>query len=154
MCTKNQNQMIHGSWETEWDRQNFLLSFRPFFCLFTLLIIQKSEFFKNKKNSWRYYPFTHVYHKWRSDNIWFLKWKTRHIFFCHFGPVFVFSPFWQPRKSKFWKIEENTWRCYHFTHVNHKWKSNDAWLLKYGAQQIFFFFFLSFWTVFCAFVSL
>ena len=24
ICTKNHNQMVYGSWDTKWDRQNFL----------------------------------------------------------------------------------------------------------------------------------
>ena len=31
------------------------------------------------KKAWRYYPFTHVYHKWRSYDVWFLRygaWQT------------------------------------------------------------------------------
>ena len=30
-----------------------------------------------KKNAWRYYPFTHVYLKWRSYDKWFLKYKAQ-----------------------------------------------------------------------------
>ena len=44
----------------------------------------------------------HVYHKWRSHDIWFLQyrvWQTK--FFCHFGSFFTLSAPWQPRKSKF-----------------------------------------------------
>ena len=35
MCIKNHNHMQHGSWDTEWDRKNFL-SFWAIFCPFTL----------------------------------------------------------------------------------------------------------------------
>ena len=34
---------------------------------------------KMKKWTWRYYHFTHVYHKWQSYDVWFLKygaWQT------------------------------------------------------------------------------
>ena len=48
MCTKNHNHMMHGSWDTEWDRQNFL-SFWTSFCPFTLLRTWKSKFCKNEK---------------------------------------------------------------------------------------------------------
>ena len=34
MCTKNHNYMMYGSWDTEWDRQSFLL-FWAIFCSFT-----------------------------------------------------------------------------------------------------------------------
>ena len=50
------------------------------------------------------------------------------VIFCTFIPQ-------QPEKLKFWKNEKNTWRCYHFTHVYHKWQSYDKWFLRYGAWQ-------------------
>ena len=51
------------------------------------------------------------------------------------------------QKIRFWKKEKNSWRDYHFTNEFHKWKSYDAWFLRYGVQQIF----LSLWTIFCPF---
>ena len=35
--------------------------------------------------------------------------------------------------------------------MHHKWKSYDAWFLRYGARQTFF---LSFWVIFCPFIPL
>ena len=34
ICTKTHNHMMYGSWDTKWDRQNFL-SFWAIFCSFT-----------------------------------------------------------------------------------------------------------------------
>ena len=83
-------------------------------------------------------------------------WSTTDRIFCHSGPFFAilpsfallpffFLPFcpltfftfylfctflpYVPRKSKFWKNEKNTWRCYHFTNVYH-----NVWFLRYGVQ--------------------
>ena len=39
-----------------------------------------------------------------------------------------------PENQNF-KIEQNTRRFYHFTHLNHKWQSYDVWFLRYGARQ-------------------
>ena len=33
----------------------------------------------------------------------------------HYGPFCALSPPWQPRKSKFWKIEKKIWRYYIIT---------------------------------------
>ena len=33
-CTKNHNHMMYGSWDTEWEKQDFLL-FWAILCLFT-----------------------------------------------------------------------------------------------------------------------
>ena len=35
--------------------------------------------------------YIHVYHKWRSYDLWFLKYKVRQTNFCHFGPFFALS---------------------------------------------------------------
>ena len=55
------------------------LSFWTIFCPFSPLIIQKLKFKKNEKNIWSYYFFTHMYHKWQSSDVWFLRygvWQT------------------------------------------------------------------------------
>ena len=57
-----------------------------------------------------------------------MQWTIFFVIFCTFIPQ-------QPEKLKFWKNEKNTWRCYHFTHVYHKWQSYDKWFLRYGAWQ-------------------
>ena len=63
-----------------------------------------------------------------------------------------FLPFQSPDnpENQNFKIEKNTWRYYHFTHLHHKWQSYDVWFLRYGTQHNF----LSFWTVFCPFIPL
>ena len=38
---------------------------------------RKLKFGKNVKNTWRYYPFTHVYHKSRSYDVWFLRYEVQ-----------------------------------------------------------------------------
>ena len=72
MCTKNHDHMMYASWDVECDRENFL-SFGPFFTL-TPLTIQKIKFLK-KKNTWRYYTFTNVYHN--EDHMMHGSWDTR-----------------------------------------------------------------------------
>ena len=47
--------------------------------------------------------------------------------FLSFWTIFcTFTHPWQPKKSKFWKNEKSTWRCYHFSYVYHKWQSYCA----------------------------
>ena len=43
-----------------------------------------------------------------------------------------------PENQNF-KIEKNTWRYYHFTHLHYKWQSYHIWFLRYGARQTEFF---------------
>ena len=75
-------------------------------------------FEKNGKNTWRYDHFAHVYHKWQSFDVWFLRYGVRQTIFCHFGQFFALYPLTTP-KIKFWKNENNIWR-YHFTYVYQK----------------------------------
>ena len=64
--------------------------------------------------------FIHVNHKWRSYDIWFLLYKVPQT------EIFVilghFLPFQSPdnQENQNFKIEKYTWRCYHFTHLHHK----------------------------------
>ena len=51
---------------------------------------KKSKFWKNEKSTWRNYHFTHVYHKWQSYDVWFLRyraWQTGSL--DHFGSFFA-----------------------------------------------------------------
>ena len=101
MCTINVKYMMYGSWDMEPDGQN-VLSFWTIFCTVTPLITQKSKFWKNeKKNTWRYYHFTHVHHKWQSHDVWFLRygeWKTElFVILDHFLP---FCPTNSPKNQK------------------------------------------------------
>ena len=68
-------------------------NFGPFFALVPHYWPQKLTFGKNVKKAWRYYPFTNAYHKYRSYDIWFLRYKaTTNRGFCHFGPCFALWP--------------------------------------------------------------
>ena len=79
--------------------------------------------------------YIHVYHKWRSYDIWFLKYKVRQTeIFVILGHFLPFQPLDNLENQNF-NIEKNTWRYYHFTHLHHKWQSYDAWFLRYGAQK-------------------
>ena len=76
---------------------------------------KKLKFWKTEKKPWRYYHFTHVYHKWQSwcmvPDIWSV------TDFLSFWTIFwPFTP-WKPEKSKFCKNEKNTWGYHHFTDV-------------------------------------
>ena len=47
--------------------------------------------FKNIKNTWRYYPFTHVHHKSKSYDVWFLRYKVQRTFLL-FQAIFSLWP--------------------------------------------------------------
>ena len=104
MCTINDNHMMYGSWDMEHDWQN-VLSFWTIFCPSTPYEPEKSKFWKNENNAWKYYRFTQVHHKWQSYDVWFLiyqVWRTvlsyeqfyddEQFYFCHFGQFFALLP--------------------------------------------------------------
>ena len=84
--------------------------FGPFFAFLPLLplMIPKIKILKKKKmkkmpgDTIIFILYTHVYHKWKSYDIWFLKykvWKTE--IFVIFGQFFALSAPLKPGKSKF-----------------------------------------------------
>ena len=64
---------------------------RPFFALLPHHWPRKLKFGKNVRNTRRYYPFTQVYHKSRSYDVWFLRNKVQRTEFFvilgHFYPL-------------------------------------------------------------------
>ena len=102
-----------------------------FLPIFPLTTPKIKIFKKVRKNTWRYYHFTNVYHEWQYD-LWFLRYGEYFVILDHF------LSFCSPNNLKnqnFDKNEKTTWRYYHFTYVYHKWQSYDVWFLRHGAQQ-------------------
>ena len=74
----------------KWIVTDMFCSFWIIFSPFTHYWHQKSKFEKNVKRTWRYYPFTHVYQKWRSYDLWFVRSETRQNFLSFWD---IFYPF-------------------------------------------------------------
>ena len=74
-----------------------------FFFPLTLLTTCKIKIIKNEKNTWRYYHFTLVSHKWWLYVVWFLRYGAGQtdffVILCHFLPIWL-------GKSKFWKNDK------------------------------------------------
>ena len=91
--------MMYAYSDMECDRHNFL----SFYAILTPILTP----LKNAKSTWRYYPVTHVYHKSKSYDVWFLRYKMQWteslIILDHFLP---FDPPINPKN--------------HFTLVYHK----------------------------------
>ena len=72
-----------------WSKTDIIFChFRPFFVLLPHYWHRKLNFGKNVKNTRRYYPFTHVYHKSRSYDVWFLRYKVQRTEFLSFWAIF------------------------------------------------------------------
>ena len=109
MLTKNHNHMRYSSWDTEWDKPNFLL----FWSIFCPNNPQNQNFEKMKKTTGCHH-FIYVYQKsWLYMLPEIL--SATNITFCHFGPFFALLPHYWPRKLKFGK--NVNWRLYPFTCV-------------------------------------
>ena len=110
-----------------WVRQTFC-HFGPFFALLPLppLMIPSVKILKKMKKM----PgdtillYTHVYHKWRSYiyGCWNIRCNRQK--FSTFWAIFL-QPLDKPENQSL-NIEKNTWRYYHFTHLQHKWQSYDV----------------------------
>ena len=91
LCNKKNNHMMYAYSEI-WSATDIIFChFRPIFALLPHYWPGKLKFEKNVKNTWRYYPFTHVYHKSRSYDVWFLRYKVQRTEFFvilgHFCPL-------------------------------------------------------------------
>ena len=80
---------------------------RPFFVLLPHYWPQKLKFGKKFKNTWRYYPFTHVYHKSKSHHVCFLRYKVQRTeLFVILGHFLPFDPPNNPKNQHFEKSLE------------------------------------------------
>ena len=105
MCTINDNHMMYGSSDMERNGHTFL-SFCTVFCPFIPEQLRKSKFWKNERNTWRYYHFTNVYHKWQSYKMVPERWSSTNNLFSFLVVFFSFTPL-TTAKSKSWKNEKN-----------------------------------------------
>ena len=89
MCTKNHNHMKYGSWDMEWDRQNFL-SFKFNFCRFTPLTTWRIKMKKKKKNEKKSEDVIILYRCTINENhLMYGSWDMEHkIFFFSFWAIF------------------------------------------------------------------
>ena len=134
-CMKNHDHMLYYSWGMVRDRCNYF-SFWAIFCPFTPIAVQKIKIFKKWKKHVEISSFYTCVPKimiicYTVPEIWCV---TDVIVIFHFGLFFALL-LQQPKNSKFWKNEKNSWRYHHFTYVYQKLWSNDVWFLRYGAHQ-------------------
>ena len=140
MPTINDNHMMYGSWNMEWNWHN-CLSFWAIFCLFISLTTRNIKILEK----WvKCLEILSVYKcVLQMIIIWCMVPEIQGAtdrFFCQFRLFFAFyNPSLSPLTT--WKTKilikwKHAWICYyHFTYVNQKWKSYDLWFLRYGARQ-------------------
>ena len=78
-CTINDNHMMYGSWDMKRDGESFF---------------------------W-YYHFTHVYHKWQSCDVWFLRYEEwRTDLFVILDRFLTFYPTNNPKNQNFENLKK------------------------------------------------
>ena len=126
--------------------------FRPIFALLHHYWPKKWKFRKNVKNTWGYYPFTHVYHKSKSCDVWLLRYKVQWTeFFYILGHFLHFDPPNNPENQSFEKLKKMSGDIF----ILHLRTANDDHMMygssdiKHGRQNV-----LLFWAIFCLFIPL
>ena len=155
MCTKNQNHMIYSSWDTEWDRNNFLL-FWAIFSPFTPLplMILKIKILKKKKKWKKCLEILSFYTCMGTINEWYTGPEIRGAtdrnilsfwaIFCLFSPLTT----WKIKTLKLKKTAVDI-IILHICTINDNHMIYGSWDMQRDRQN-----FLSFWTVFCLFTPL
>ena len=133
MCTGNHNHIRCSSWDTEWDRHNFL-SFWAMFCRYTTLHPTFNNLEIKILEKWKKAYRDVILQSWcMLPEIW----SVTDIIFCHARPVFALLPHYWPQQSKFKKSKKPGDII--LLHVFHKWRSYDAKFLRYGANILDYF---------------
>ena len=127
-----------------WSVKDIIFYFRPFFALLPHYWSQKVKLKKNVKNPLRSYLFTHVYHKSRSYDVWFLGYKVQRaelfVILSHFCP---FTPLTtQKIKTLKNKIPADI-AFLHLRTTNDDHMMYGSWDIEHDRQN-----FLSFWAIF------
>ena len=120
---------------------------------------RKIKSLKKGKKPWGYYHLTHVYSKWQSNDLSFLRYEVRQTeFFVNLDP---FLHFYLPHsippppvttwKSNFWKKWKTSGDIIilHMCNINENHVVCGSWYMECNGHN-----FLSFWTIFCPFTPL
>ena len=113
----------------------FFCHFRSFFALLLHYWPQKLKSGKNVKNTWIYYPFTHVHHKSRSHNIWLVRYKVQfYVILGHFSP---FDPTNNPKNQNFEKIKTTPGDIInlHLCNTNNDHMMYGSWDIKHNRHN-------------------
>ena len=134
----------------ECNRQIFL-RFWTIVCPFALTT-QRIKIWKNEKTAWRYYHFIHVYHKWQSYDVWFLRYGAWQTFFVILDNFLHFYPPNNPKNQNFVKMKESPGDIIplYMCTINENHMMYGSWDMECVTDRIF----VSFRTVFCTFTTL
>ena len=131
-----------------WQIVLFLVILDHFFA-FTPLTTQKIKTLKKLKNNLIYYHFMHVYHKWQSYDVWFLRYRAwRTNFFFYFGQFFALLSLKNMKNQNFEEKEmPGDIIILHKCNKIHDHMLFCSWYMARDRWNCYF----SFWTIFCTF---
>ena len=133
-CTKNEDHMMHGSWDMKRDR--IFCHFGPTFA-FLLLTTKKIKILKKwKKTPWDII-ILHMY-TIKDNHMMYGSWIIKHNteFFVILSYFLHFYPPNNPKNQNLEKMKKNPWRYHHFTIVYQKSWSYAILFLRYGVWQM------------------
>ena len=105
-----------------WVQQTKIFDILAIFCPFIPLTIWKIKILTLKKNTWRYYYFIYVHHKWQSYDVWFLTyrvWQTE--FFVILDRFLPFYPPMDQGNQNFQKNRKKHLKIHHLTNMTVVW---------------------------------
>ena len=152
---KNHNQMMYGSWDLEWDRQNFLSFWMLFFpfpprplkykvqqtnfscfgLFFALSALWQNRKSKKTPGNIIILPICTINDNHMRYGSWDMEHDTE--FFVILDCLLPFYPCNNPKNQNFEKMKKkkkNTWRYYDFTQVHHKWQLHEVWFMRCQVQ--------------------
>ena len=104
-------------------------NYESFFALLPLKTPKNQNFAKNEKRCWRYHPFTHVYQKPQSYEVWFLSYGVKPTKIFSFWAIF--HPFTSLMALKVKICIKCKKRPEILSFAYHEWRSYDVWSLRY-----------------------
>ena len=107
----------------------------------------ENQNFKIEKSTWRYYYFAHLYHKWQSYDVWFLRYGAQQTdFFVILGCFLLFYPPMDPENRNFEKMKKipEDIIILQMCTINDNHMVYGSWDIEHCGYN-----FLSFWTIFC-----
>ena len=112
---------------------------------------EKSDFWKNEKNCWRYHHFTYLYQKPQSYEVQFLRYGVKHNFLSFWAIFWPFNPLPpnNPEKQNFEKMKKVSGDVIILNLCN---KKHDHMMYAYSDMECLHRHnFLSFQAIFCFF---
>ena len=143
----------HDIWFLRYDawRTEFFVILERFLTFYPANNLKNPNFEKLTKNTWIYYHFTRVCHKWQSNDVWFLRyWARKTDFFVILDHFLLFYPLNNPKYQNFEKVKKVPGDISQKCTKNQNHMLYCSWDMVRDGCNCYF----SFWTIFYSFTLL